>query len=155
MKDKKKIYILIPVVLLVWGIIAYRIFASINPSNKIDQIAVKAETFKPTKITKKEIFYINADYRDPFLGTLAVHKKKTVKKIRQPKVKEKVVFPSIKYKGIFSSSKKTSTIFLIMINGKQQMYKTKETYQDIKLLKGDKEKITLKYKTKKQTFYLQ
>lgn len=149
----KNIYILIPAVLLVWGIIGYRIFSGIAPSQKKTEEIAILSSFQPKEAMIKEVFELKLDYRDPFLGTLSIREKKIIKP--KPRVKDSIVFPDIHYKGIFSSSNKSNTIFLVMIDGYQEMFKKHETHQQVKLLKGDKKKITIKYKTEKKTFYLQ
>ncbi|RLD85014.1 MAG: hypothetical protein DRJ07_03985, partial [Bacteroidetes bacterium] len=85
--------------------------------------------------------------------TLSIRKKKIIKP--KPRVKDSIVFPNISYKGIFSSSNNSNTIFLVLIDGNQEMFKKHETHQQVKLLKGDKKKITIKYKTEKKTYQLQ
>jgi len=153
MKNIKNIYILMPAVLVVWGIIGYRIFSGIVPSHKKSEEIVMLTPFQPKEVIKKEVFELKLDYRDPFLGTLSIREKKIIKP--KPRVKDSIVFPNISYKGIFSSSNNSNTIFLVMIDGNQEMFKKHETHQQVKLLKGDKKKITIKYKTEKKIFYLQ
>jgi len=81
-------------------------------------------------------------------------KPKKKKRYISKKKKEKIVFPTMEYKGVFSSSLKKNTVYLIIINGKQEMFKINEIHQEVKLLQGNKEKITIKYKTEKQTIFL-
>lgn len=154
MKNKKNIYILIPVVVLVWGLIGYRIFAGINPSavehTKIEQRTV----FKPEQLVENRNFTIEANYRDPFLGTLENQYSNKPKKKKIKVKKEEVVFPDIQYKGMFKPGNHGKTVFLIEIDGSQLMFKLKEEHHEVKLLKGDKEQIVVKYKTEKQTYYL-
>lgn len=154
MKSKKNIYILIPAVLLIWGIIGFRMFSGLGPSVKPIQNTTLAQQFKPNDKIVRDKFVIDPNYRDPFLGTLSI--KKSSKKSNRviPKIKETVVFPPIEYKGIFSSANNSNPIYLILINGNQEMFKKNETHQNVKLLKGDKEKITVKFKNEKKIYYL-
>lgn len=152
MKSKRNTYVLLSAVLILWGFIGYRVFASMNLPKENNSGLVKTEKFQPKEITAKETYIIQANYKDPFLGTMEKPKKKI--RVISKKRKEKIVFPNVEYKGVFSSSVKNNTVYLIIINSKKEMFKIKEVYQDVKLLQGDKEKITVKYKTEKQTFYL-
>ncbi|MCK5677019.1 MAG: hypothetical protein KAH72_00895 [Flavobacteriaceae bacterium] len=152
MKSKRNIYVLLSAVILLWGFIGYRIFASISSSKKTNTVIAKIEKFQPKNTTAKEAYVIQANYRDPFLGTIVKSKKKTISIPKQKK--EKVVFPTIEYKGVFSSSLKKNTVYLIVIKGKQEIFKIKEVHQEVKLLQGNKEKIIVKYQKEKQTFYL-
>lgn len=152
MKNRRNTYILLLVVLVLWSFIGYRFFASIIPSKESKNNITKIKRFQPKKRFVKETYNIQADYRDPFLGYIEKSKKKTNSVPKQKK--EKIVFPKIEYKGIFSSSLKKNTVYLIVIDGKQEMFKIKEVHQEVKLLKGNKEKITVKYQSEKQTFNL-
>ena len=68
MKNKKNIYILLPAVILIWGLLGYRIFSGLKPSNTAEEkLTVRA--FKPQELKESEPFTISTDYRDPFLGT--------------------------------------------------------------------------------------
>lgn len=152
MKSKRNIYILLSAVIVLWGFIAYRVFASMNPPKDNNNSIVKIEKFQPKKRTAKETYNIQVNYRDPFLGTMVKPKKK--KRYIPKQKKEIVVLPTMEYKGVFSSSLKKNTVYLIIINGKQEMFKINEIHQEVKLLQGNKEKITIKYKTEKQTIFL-
>lgn len=154
MKNKKNIYVLVPAVLLVWGLIGYRIFTGLDP----DIAAVKKtrimKDFKPSKLVVNTNFEIQANYRDPFLGTLDTRMSNKVAPKKRVQQKEVVVFPEILYKGIFSPGDHSKSVFLISIDGEQQMFKIREMHREIKLLSGDKEKILVKYKKEKKTYYL-
>ncbi len=152
MKSKRNTYILLSAVLVLWGVIGYRVFASMNPPIENNSGVVKTEKFQPKEIIAKETYIIQANYKDPFLGTMEKPKKKT--RVISKQKKQKIVFPNVEYKGVFSSSIKKNTVYLIIINSKKEMFKIKEVYQNVRLLQGDKEKVTVKYKTEKQTFYL-
>lgn len=152
MKNKKNIYFLIPAVLLIWGIIGFRIYSSINPTNNKTKIIVQTGKFQPKVTIKKESYILLANYRDPFLGTLSNSIRK--KRMHHKVIKEKIIFPIIEYQGGFTSTSKKNTIYLIVVDGKKEMFKLKETHQKVKLLKGDKEKITMKYKSGTKTYYL-
>ena len=152
MKNKRNTYILLSAVLILWGIIGYRVFASFKPPKENNNGLLKTEKFHSKEITAKETYIIQANYRDPFLGTIKKRKKKT--SVVPKSKKEKIIFPNVEYKGVFSSNVKKNTVYLIKINNKKEMFKIKEVHQDVRLLQGDTENITLKYKTKKQIFYL-
>ena len=155
MKNKKNIYILITAVLLVWGLLGYRIFSTVDPINK-KQLTVSFSNFKPQLLQESETFAINTDYRDPFLGTLSQKKiTKTKKTTNAISTKPKVPFPSIIYKGLVSSKKKNQQIFLISINGQQYFFKKNSTQKEVKLLSGTAKEVVLRFQGQKQTFALE
>ena len=148
MKSKKNIYFLLPTVLIVWGLLGYRVFSTINPSNN-QQIATNATVFKPRQFKEAKSFTINTSYRDPFLGTVQ-HKKKSKKRV--VKVKNIQPFPTIKYKGVVASKTTKQQVFIISINGKHYFFKKHQKQQGLQLLKGNKKSITLKFQGQRQIF---
>lgn len=151
MKNKKNIYILLPLVLLVWGAVLFQLFSFTNP----DEVSAPDNpefTFKPMKVNKRESFNINVNYRDPFLGKMYANEtnakpKKThsvsPKTFKQP---EALVWPKITYKGSIADSKGKNTIYMLIIDGKNYYMKIGDTENDVFLKSGDKESVYVKYK---------
>ena len=153
MKNKKNIYFLLPAVLLVWGLLGYRIFSSVNPTNKRQQTIATFNSFKPQLLQESEAFIINTDYRDPFLGTLAQKKiAKQKKSTNTISKKPTVPFPSIIYKGLVSPKGKQQQVFLINIDGQQYFFKKNNTHSEVKLLRGSNKRVVLKFQGQQQTF---
>jgi hypothetical protein len=151
MKNKKNIYILLPVVLFVWGAVLYQIFSF--TTTDLDVTANNPEfTIKPLKIKERQSFTINVNYRDPFLGKM--YTPQTVSKIKTgsslvkkaPKIQEALVWPVVLYKGMISDSKTKNRIFMLVIDGQNHYMKIGETQNEIFLKEGDKESVYLKYK---------
>lgn len=151
MKNKKNIYILLPLVLFVWGAVLFQVFSFTN-SNEIIPANNPEFNFKPLKVNKRESFAINVNYRDPFLGKMynpetvssaKTTKTKTVKVIKQP---EPLVWPNIVYKGLITDTKGKSKIFMLIIEGKNYYMKIGDTENEIFLKDGDKESVYVKYK---------
>ena len=148
---KKNIYILLPAVLIVWSILGYRIFSTINPTNT-DQHELSITTqFKHQQFKEIEIFTINSNYRDPFLG--GITKKENIKKtIRKVVNKTLEAFPEIIYKGVVTGKNNNNQVFLITINGQQYFFKKNNIHKDVKLLRGTSKKVLLKFQGQQQTF---
>lgn len=150
MKNKKNIYILLPIVLLVWGGVLYQVF-SFTAEEEIKTVANHEFTIKPLKIKKRKTFRINVNYRDPFLGKMYAPEK-TLKKIpsskanKKPKPQETLVWPTIQYKGIISDIKDKKKVFILIIDGKNYYMKTGDTQNEVFLKEGDKESVYVKYK---------
>ncbi len=150
MKNKKNIYILLAVVLFVWGAVVYQFFSFTNA----DEIPVSNNpefVIKPLKIKERQAFTINVNYRDPFLGKMyapqTVLNVKTSTKIKkQPKSQENLVWPSILYKGIVSDAKNKNKIFMLIIDGQYHYMKIGDTENEIFLKEGNKESVYIKYK---------
>lgn len=151
MKNKKNIYILLPLVLFVWGAVLYQVF-SFTKSDEIVTSINPEFNVKPLKISQRESFDINVNYRDPFLGKMyaaqTVSKVKTgiSKTKKESKPKETLVWPTILYKGMVSDSKEKNKIFMLIIDNKNYYMKIGDTENEIFLKSGDKESIYVKYK---------
>lgn len=151
MKNKKNIYILLPLVLLVWGAVIFQVFSFTN-SEEIVSDSNPEFNFKPIKVNKRESFSINVNYRDPFLGkmhsseTAPSVKTNSSESIKKPKQVEQLVWPNIVYKGLISDSKSKNQIFMLIIDGKNYYMKIGDTENEVFLKKGDKESVYVKYK---------
>lgn len=156
MKNKKNIYILAPAVLLIWGLLIYKIVSGLNPSIPKIQNNEQIGQFTPKQLEQAETFSINTEYRDPFLGTFEKKKVKTVKRKKTPVVEKPTIpFPSIVYKGIVSPKGKNEKVFLVKINGNQHLFKRNTIFNEVKLLKGNAQEITLQFQKQVQTFQLE
>jgi hypothetical protein len=151
MKNKKNIYILLPLVLLVWGAVLFQLFSFTNS----DEITVSDNpefTFKPMKVNKRESFSINVNYRDPFLGKIYSNESETIPKKTNSTVHkaarqaEALVWPKITYKGSIADSKGKNSIYIMIIDGKNYYMKIGDTENEIFLKSGDKESVYVKYK---------
>ncbi|KFF11996.1 hypothetical protein [Flavobacterium hydatis] len=151
MKNKKNIYILLPVVMLIWGIVIFQFFSFTTPDDFVEDRPTEF-IIKPLKIVKKDTFGINVNYRDPFLGKAyagqSVPKVKSnnsgIKKL--PKPEEVIVWPTIKYKGLISDSKEKKKVYILIIGGQNYYMKIGDTANEVFLKSGDRESIYVKYK---------
>lgn len=151
MKNKKNIYILLPVVLSIWAAVMYQFFSFASPE-ETQQLSSNEFRIKPLKITERDTFSINVTYRDPFLGKMYAPqqndslKKNTVKRNKTLKIVEPLIWPSIVYKGIVSDTKDKTKIYMLVIGGQTFLMKKGETENEIFLKDGDRESIYVKYK---------
>lgn len=150
LKGKKGLYILLPLVLFIWGAIIYQVLDAFADNDPIttNQAVVG---FKDIKAKERDTFSLSTIERDPFLGEVYRPKIVIVNTTPRPKVVE-VVWPSIQYKGLVSNGDVNKAIFLVAINGADQLMKLNETVADITLVKGDRNKIKLRYKGKTKEF---
>lgn len=150
MKNKKNIYILLPIVLFVWGAVLFQLFSFTNS----DEIVVDNNPeliLKPIKFNKRQSFTIDVNYRDPFLGKMyaannAPIKRNTSKTVNTTKPKETLVWPIILYKGLISDTKEKNKIFMLIIDNKNYYMKIGDTENEVFLKSGDKESVYVKYK---------
>ena len=140
MKKQAKTYLLLGFVLVIWGIIGFKVVGTLSP--KLNPVVVSEPIFKTTKpVKKRDTFSLIADYRDPFLGTLP-----TPKKPSKPIAKKKpVVKRMIVYSGSVSQSSSGNTLYFVSIDGKQHVMSPKEEVDNVKLLGGNAGHIKVRY----------
>lgn len=153
MKKKTKTYVLLGVVVLIWGIIGYKIISSLNPSLPEQQLAQTSQgDFKPSKKIEADTFSIELTERDPFLGTM-YRPKTTSKPKRISKPKEEIVWPNISYLGtVKKSSNSKNQIFVITIDGQQYLLKKGQEVKEVKLLSGSENEVKLQFKKKRKEY---
>ncbi len=143
MTSKLKTYILLALVLCVWGIIGYRIFSAVNPTRPTNMINEEMLVFKPKATKIKDTFSIQPVDRDPFLGKLYVSKKKAKGNTTK---QHTVEWLSITYHGNISKKNDKQQIFIVTIDKTQYLMKIGQTIKNIKLLKGNSSNVTMIYK---------
>jgi hypothetical protein len=151
MKSKKSIYILLPIVLLIWGVVLFQFFSFSTP-DEVTEISSKEFSIKPFKVKERTPFLINVNYRDPFLGRaysiqeISKGDSNKVKVKRTPKPEVTIAWPSIEYKGMLSDPKEKNKRFMLVISGKNCFMKIGETQEEVYLKDGDKESIYVVFK---------
>lgn len=144
MKKEYKTYALLSVVLIVWGLIGFRLVKAINPSGEAQMNEVITEKFSPKTIAERETFDIIADYRDPFLGTIKSKETVVQKKISRP-VKKDIPKKNITYTGFIIDQGSNDKLFFVTIDGQQHMVGIKNTVNGVTLIDGTKSFIKVSY----------
>lgn len=155
MKRKKNIYFLVAAVVMVWGILGYKLMTGFNVTTNHADVITPTQ-FKASKPDKKpETFNIINDYRDPFLGLLENNiGSSKPKKIPQVK-KETIPFPVVVYVGYIAPKDKKEKVFLVTINGQQHIFKINTFINEVKLLSGNFQEITVQFRHQKKSFQLE
>lgn len=149
MSSKLKTYVLLILVVGIWGVIAYRVFSAINPSQPSNLGNDRMMAFKPSTLKIKDTFSIQIAERDPFLDKYNV----STKKIKTKSVKRKIIeWLPITFHGTIAKASSTKQIFIITLDGTQHLMKIGQTMKNVKLLKGDTNAITMVYKGTQKTF---
>ncbi|MGH1338868.1 MAG: hypothetical protein ACRBFS_22320 [Aureispira sp.] len=160
-------YILGPIVLLVWGLVFYKIYQGVYGTT--DHFDVPHFDALPvSRTTQKDSGYILlADYKDPFLGERFQYKNNSPSSapipllratnthrktsISAPQKVTTLPFPKVVYQGYQVLS--TDTIALIKINGR--FYPTARkgaVFQAVKVLEIYQDSIQMEFEGRPQTF---
>ncbi|WP_417800659.1 hypothetical protein [Tenacibaculum sp.] len=150
MNKKQKTYLLLAVVVCVWGLIGYKIYNRLSPNTTTIATTNNSNHFSRKKIVEVQPYTIRADYRDPFLGKLPIKRKKVSFKPKKKITGEKKNFPQIVYNGTVASNKSKS--FIITINGEQEIFNLGQNVRGLTLVKGNSEEVLLKFQNETKTF---
>ena len=145
LKGSKNIKILLPVVILIWGFLIYKIVDAFSSENASIAKIQKAN-FKPPKGIQKDTFSLVPVETDPFLGMVYAKAKppsQNVNTVRKPQSEKQ--WPSIGYFGIVADKNSTTSIYIVSINGQQYLLKKGDTLQKLKIIKGSEGNIFIKY----------
>jgi len=151
LKNKAKTYILLVVVLGIWGAIGYKIINGIR--SDAPQLASQEfdDTFKPKTTSEIEGFSIQKIERDPFMGTMAnIKKQKTLgisKNMQQPNDSSKIIV----YGGLVKRQNTKDQVFVVNINNNQYLLKKGQIADSIRLIRGNAKEIVISYNNKSQT----
>ena len=151
MKNKKLTYLLGLVVLVVWGMILYRVFNAFD-SNDGDVAAIPLKTAKEAYndfSLPKDTTHLLLDYRDPF----GIVKQKDTDKVIIRKVSERKIpvqvkpmdWGFIRYSGYMLNPATKKLIALVSINGQNITLSEGQTKNDVKLIKNLRDSIKISY----------
>ncbi|MFI5139272.1 MAG: hypothetical protein ACHQIM_15720 [Sphingobacteriales bacterium] len=158
MKNKKLTYFLGFVVVMVWGVIIYRIIdASSGGDDPVSVVsnAPQKEAYNDFAVAK-DTTHLLLNYRDPFglikqKDTLNLAVKKSYHKsvVSMPQ-KQAINWGFIQYSGYIRNPGSKKLITLLSINGKNEMLSEGESRGSVKLIKNlrDSIKISFNGKTK-------
>lgn len=151
MTKQTKTYLLLGSVLLIWGVIAFKVFGALH--SEVPEVApsVAPKLLQPKLALIKDTFRIKADYRDPFLGTVPRKKVAATKKIQKQKAPE----IDIHYTGSILNSTTNKRIFFVTIAGTQYLMHPNETQMEVTLLSGNEKRIRIRHKNQITTIALQ
>jgi len=159
MKNKKLIYVLIPLVLFVWGVIIYRVFNTIN-NNESPQLMNKPIAIADErKEFLNDTFSLRLNYRDPFLGkllktvtTAGGNKKKEL--LKTPlKTEAAIVWPVIVYGGVIKNQNSNKLWGFVQINGQVNIVKEGDVINEIQVKKIMKDSIEVQFGKQKKFVY--
>lgn len=162
MNQKPVKYILIGGVVVVWGLIIYRVVDGLNPDDNVPAIKT-SNTIAPATILTTDSFTLIADYSDPFIpgsDTVNTAAALTEKAVAAPPPPPPVVNKppedtykegTIQYLGMISNPARKLKLGSITINGKEMLVKEKEKVEGYEVEKISAETVVVRYKKKRIT----
>ncbi len=136
MKNKKLMYVLLPAVVVVWGLILFRLMDALNEP-ETDGIPPAPAATKQATFAMPGPVVLHPDYRDPFLGNTpaidpagnaAPRFSRPVRvtamvptPANTPPAPVAVVWPAVQYVGLIHNGTSQARVALLRINGKSHM----------------------------------
>ncbi|MBN1113090.1 MAG: hypothetical protein JXA53_09290 [Bacteroidales bacterium] len=156
-KNKKINYLLIPVVILIWGIIIYKMFFS-GISYNISQSQHVVKQKSKVELITSRIFRLKLNYSDPFLKD--VDKTEIIEKVNDnnyygyntDRLAETTTinWPSVKYFGLTKNNE--SKVGWLNIDGKSILVHNGDEYNNVSVKKIMGDSILLQFKGEYKTF---
>lgn len=156
MKNKKSIYVLLPLVLVIWFAVIYQFFSYSSPVEDFAATYTGAE-IKSLKMKARDTSSIDVRYRDPFLGKIYTPADKQSAKVgrkKSPSAVSPILWPNVQFKGLVSDAKGKNPVFMLMLDGKTYLLKPGQSQNGVLLKKGDRNSVSLVYQKQQSTFYL-
>ncbi|MET1260652.1 hypothetical protein ABV409_14995 [Flagellimonas sp. DF-77] len=152
MKKHGKTYLLLALVIAIWGLLGYKVVNGLGPKEPNLPLNTERPILTEATKTKREPLVIATDYRDPFLGTLS---KATPAKSTQVS-KKQADWPKkrIIYSGSVAATEQSNRMFFVSIEGKQHLMQRHQTIDGVKLLRGDQNAIHVRYPGHHETIKL-
>ena len=153
MQNKKLLYILVPVVVMVWGVIIFKVIDAVSD----DEIPVLNRQTEVVTTKRPDVSYeLALNYPDPFLGRSrrSVSKKATVKKkaparTRKKKEPPKVQAPDMRYNGRIENRESSDERHLISLNGSAHIISLGEVVEGVKLEKVFADSVLFRWNNEK------
>lgn len=163
MKNKKLTYILFPIVIIIWGLVIYRIF--FEGRTKPENITpVVKPVIKTDAKEEQKAYRLIANYRDPFLNEI----KTSVIEIKQEEKKEEVNqrssnlrrrrtsisrirWPEIKYGGFIEDDQNQKFTILLNIKNRDYLAHEGDTVDQIFIKEFHKDSIIVVYNNEEKT----
>ena len=161
MKSKKSIYILVPIALLVWGLIGFKVIKQTEQApNEIVIPQIPDETLSSNSDKLNETYQLKLNYKDPFLGKITKSRPsarrsnqnhKRSKRITNPH--EKKNWPDVEYGGRIRNQDSDKNIAILKINSQEQLVKELDELKGIIIKDIYKDSIRLTYNSDTRVFY--
>ncbi|MBR8534939.1 hypothetical protein KDU71_05150 [Carboxylicivirga sediminis] len=153
MKNKKSLYILIPLAVVVWGTIFWKVFSGSGNNSTVEyqsnQVLSNKEISKDT--IRRQLSY---NYSDPFLKNQT---KPSVEQPQEPKNEQRTInrvvrWPMVEFKGTVKSRRKNRTMAILQISSRKYLVRENELKDQVKVLAITPDSIGLEYQNDKRYF---
>ena len=164
MKNKKQIWILGPLVLLVWGMIGYRVFNALKGNSETYPVYQAPPSVQGSDSTQSNAYSLIKNYPDPFLKKerRSVSGISTKTNSSRAKVKTRVTktvvpiplrWPVVNYKGSIERRSTSSILYVLEIEGINYFLSKGDEENDLKLLEVYEDSVKVEFKGKEKRVF--
>ena len=144
LKNKKFTYLLIILVILIWGSVFFKIYSKFGGGKRVERSLLKS--FGTSENSHDDsIFTLVLDYPDPFLKIGGRVDNHPVTAANTPQ-KQPTVWPPIEYRGYVVISNKKESSGLLKIQNADLLVKQGQEYLGVKIRTIKKDSIFVAYK---------
>lgn len=151
LKNSKTFFFLIPLVVIIWGAVIYKVVDALSEEPESQSELSLTAPIKKHIIERDTFSLIEID-RDPFLGKL--YTRERVKKSNNENNNLVMEWPAIEYLGMVSDPDSRSKVYLIVINGKSFFMEKGSETESVSLVKASGNKVWLRYKNSTKAFQI-
>lgn len=148
MKSKTSLYILLPLVIIIWGIVIFKVVGAVTERPETAINVPEINRFKNFQF-EKDTFSLEPINQNPFLGHFYKKPDPVIKNIPP---KSQIIWPTIIYLGLVSDSGESSKIHIVEINGKQLLFEKGSSNGEFILVGSRSNKVILSYKGERRAF---
>ncbi|QLE02050.1 hypothetical protein HX109_10970 [Galbibacter sp. BG1] len=146
MNSNVKTYVLLVVVLIIWGIVGYNIYSSLSgtPTGFNTNGENLSPSFRRKDLKVSREYTIHRYDRDPFLGTIKTKEDPKPLQRRKPRVVEAEPEIIVEYAGMVKPGvSKGDIIYFVRINSQRHLMHVGDEVSNVKLLKGNENEIAI------------
>jgi hypothetical protein len=141
MKNRKLLFFLISAVVIIWGVIIYKVFSWMG-DDSLEKSAPVEVVNKNISTSVKDTFSLLLNYPDPF-GFHPVISREMNHSAGKAITSKK--WPSISFYGTISTGNKKTTLASLRVNGNEVIMKQGDTCCGMRLVTVKKEGIVVRY----------
>ncbi|MBL4669091.1 MAG: hypothetical protein HRT73_08110 [Flavobacteriales bacterium] len=158
MKKKNTLYIMVPIVVLVWGFVLFQLFGSFFSSPNYAKETI--EKIVNIDEIKKDTFSIIANYRDPFLGKKVRNKGRgnsrsntsaNSRKRIPTQIKAEKPWPIVVYNGMIKNNNSDRRVGIVKVGGKEYLVKEKDVVAEVTILSINKNEVNVRFQKESKT----
>jgi len=152
--------VLLPAVLIVWGLVAWRIYDGLNPEEENFQanFSSGSQTYFEAAT---DTFQLMANYSDPFLDRSLIkfgskrpatgstgqpqNQQKRPKPQQKPITQRKMQWPEVVYKGFIKNHGSGDQQAVLSVNNRENIMRQGDVFQSVELLAISKDSVEVRF----------